>query len=130
MKWRKANMLEAVKLLAYDVLQQENLADICYGTVTETEPIKVMLEQKLELTEPFLVLSQNVTKHYESFYMRKKDSNDVWEHYEIIIEKELKKGERVILMKMTGGQRYVVLDRVGEEMAENEADTRNKNRDE
>ena len=52
-------MLEAVKLLAYDVLQQENLTDICYGTVTETEPLKIVLEQKLELTESFLVLSQN-----------------------------------------------------------------------
>ena len=69
------------------------------------------------------MLSQNVVKHYESFYMRKKNSNGEWEHYEIIIEKELKKGERVILMKMTGGQRYVVLDRVGEEMTENEIDT-------
>ncbi len=114
-------MLEAVKLLAYDVLQQENIADICYGTVTAIEPLKIMLEQKLELTEEFLVLSQNVVKHYESFYMRKKNSNGEWEHYEIIIEKELKKGERV--MKMTGGQRYVVLDRVGEEMTENEIDT-------
>ena len=55
--------------------------------------------------------------------MRKKDSNEEWEHYEIIIEKELKKGERVILMKMTGGQRYVILDRVGEEMEVNETDT-------
>lgn len=116
-------MLEAVKLLAYDVLQQENIADICYGTVTAIEPLKIMLEQKLELTEEFLVLSQNVVKHYESFYMRKKNSNGEWEHYEIIIEKELKKGERVILMKMTGGQRYVVLDRVGEEMTESEIDT-------
>ena len=120
-------MLEAVKLLAYDVLQQENIADICYGTVTAIEPLKIMLEQKLELTEEFLVLSQNVVKHYESFYMRKKNSNGEWEHYEIIIEKELKKGERVILMKMTGGQRYVVLDRVGEEMTENETDTGNTN---
>ena len=69
------------------------------------------------------MLSQNVVKHYESFYMRKKDSNEEWKHYEIIIEKELKKGERVILMKMTGGQRYVILDRVGEEMEVNETDT-------
>ena len=79
-------MLEAVKLLAYDVLQQENIADICYGTVTAIEPLKIMLEQKLELTEEFLVLSQNVVKHYESFYMRKKNSFGEWVLYEIIIE--------------------------------------------
>lgn len=111
-------MLEALKLLAYDVLQQENLADICYGTVTKTEPLKIMLEQKLELTENFLILSRNVTRHYESFLMREKESNDPWQAYEIIAQQELQKGERVILMKMTGGQRYVVLDRVGEEMEE------------
>ena len=116
-------MLEAVKLLAYDVLQQENLTDICYGTVTATEPLKIMLEQKLELSEPFLVLSRNVTKHYETFQMRKKNTNDPWTHYEIIAEKQLEIGERVILIKMTGGQRYVVLDRVGEEMTESETDT-------
>ena len=50
--------------------------------------------------------------------MREKGSNDPWQAYEIIAQQELQKGERVILMKMTGGQRYVVLDRVGEEMEE------------
>ena len=120
-------MLEAVKLLAYDVLQQENLTDICYGTVTETEPLKIVLEQKLELTESFLVLSQNVTKHTINYSMRIKNSDENWVHYEMIVEKQLKKGERVILIKMTGGQRYVVIDRVGEEMTENETDTGNTN---
>jgi len=85
-------MLEAVKLLAYDVLQQENLTDICYGTVTETEPLKIVLEQKLELTESFLVLSQNVTKHTINYSMRRKDSDENWVHYEMIVEKQLKKG--------------------------------------
>jgi hypothetical protein len=120
-------MLEAVKLLAYDVLQQENLTDICYGTVTETEPLKIVLEQKLELTESFLVLSQNVIKHTINYSMRRKDSDENWVQYEMIVEKQLKKGERVILIKMTGGQRYVVIDRVGEEMTENETDTGNTN---
>ena len=120
-------MLEAVKLLAYDVLQQENLTDICYGTVTETEPLKIVLEQKLELTESFLVLSQNVTKHTINYSMRRKNSDENWVYYEMIVEKQLKKGERVILIKMTGGQRYVVIDRVGEEMTENETDTGNTN---
>ena len=120
-------MLEALKLLAYDVLQQENLTDICYGTVTETEPLKIVLEQKLELTESFLVLSQNVIKHTINYSMRRKDSDENWVQYEMIVEKQLKKGERVILIKMTGGQRYVVIDRVGEEMTENETDTGNTN---
>ena len=120
-------MLEAVKLLAYDVLQQENLTDICYGTVTETEPLKIVLEQKLELTESFLVLSQNVIKHTINYSMRRKDSYENWVQYEMILETQLKKGERVILIKMTGGQRYVVIDRVGEEMTENETDTGNTN---
>jgi len=120
-------MLEAVKLLAYDVLQQENLTDICYGTVTETEPLKIVLEQKLELTESFLVLSQNVTKHTINYSMRRKDSDENWVQYEMIVEKQLKKGERVILIKMTGGQRYVVIDRVGKEMTENETDTGDTN---
>ena len=120
-------MLEAVKLLAYDVLKQENLTDICYGTVTETEPLKIVLKQKLELTESFLVLSQNVIKHTINYSMRRKDSDENWVQYEMIVEKQLKKGERVILIKMTGGQRYVVIDRVGEEMTENETDTGNTN---
>ena len=120
-------MLEAVKLLAYDVLQQENLTDICYGTVTETEPLKIVLKQKLELTESFLVLSQNVIKHTINYSMRRKDSDENWVQYEMILENQLKKGERVILIKMTGGQRYVVIDRVGEEMTENETDTGNTN---
>lgn len=105
-------MLEAIKLAALDVLDKESLSDFCYGIVTETNPLKIMLEQKLELSAPFLILSRSVTDYEISGVID--IEGDVRRNYKASVKNHLLSGDNVILLKATGGQQYVVVDRFGE----------------
>ena len=57
-------MLEIIKQLALDAA--ETGADFCIGTVTAAEPLCIRLEEGLELTEEFLVLTENVLEWEET----------------------------------------------------------------
>ena len=48
-------MLEIIKQLALDAAEKG--ADFCVGTVTKAAPLTIRLEEGLELTEAFLVLT-------------------------------------------------------------------------
>ena len=51
-------MLEIIKQLALDAAEKG--ADFCVGTVTKAAPLTIRLEEGLELTEAFLVLTEDV----------------------------------------------------------------------
>ena len=57
-------MLEIIKQLALDAA--ETGADFCLGTVTAAEPLSIRLEEGLELTEPFLVLTETALEWEET----------------------------------------------------------------
>lgn len=78
-------MLEIIKQLALDAAEKG--ADFCVGTVTKAAPLTIRLEEGLELTEAFLVLTEDV----------------------------LQAGEAVALLRADGGQQYLVLGRVRKE---------------
>lgn len=107
-------MLEIMKQLALDAVDKESLADYTIGTVKNVSPLIISQEDGPELTERFLLLSRNVVDHEERGSVRiwTDQEPDHWSEYRFIRENGLKEGEKVILMKASGGQQYVVLDRV------------------
>lgn len=92
------NLLQIIKQSAVEAVAASNPVSIIYGTVSSSKPLEIRIGQKLSLDEDYLILTRNVTKY--------KDNND------LIIDNELKQGEKVILIRSQGGQRYVVLDKV------------------
>ena len=56
-------MLEIIKQLALDAAEKG--ADFCVGTVTKAAPLTIRLEEGLELTEAFLVLTEDVLQAEE-----------------------------------------------------------------
>lgn len=106
-------MLEIIKLAALDALDKNSLADICIGTVTAINPFKIMLEQKLELDERFFILTRNVTDFKVDICLKLEE--ETIRRGKIDIYNQLHVGEKVVLMKASGGQKYVVLDRIGKE---------------
>lgn len=79
-------------------------SDFLYGLVTSTSPLKIKIENNLELTSSFLILTSAVKEKKVRCTCRDGGS-------EIEIVKKLEVGERVILIKGNEGQRYIVLDR-------------------
>ena len=76
--------------------------DVVFGKVVSVSPLKIKVDQKLTLTSAQLVLSGNVTEY-------KVKINDT----EQTIHNNLVVGEEVIMMQVSGGQKYIVIDRIG-----------------
>ena len=112
-----------------------------FGTVESNPPIKIIVDQKLVLTEEYLILTKAVTDHYVDIEVNHYTQSDPlvgtspWNtthshpdagsaeiptthrheykgRKKIMIYNGLLPGEKVILIRLQGGQRYVVLDRI------------------
>lgn len=84
-----STFLKTIKQAAVEAVNAQNPVQICFGTVTKTDPLTVAVDQKISLTEEFLILTKTVT------------------------EDALAADDEVILLRAQGGQKYVVIDRIG-----------------
>ena len=75
-----------IKKIALDAVHASKPATICFGDVTSINPLKVRINQLLELSSPTLIQTSTVVG-------------------------KLAVGDEVILIRQQGGQRYVVLDK-------------------
>lgn len=95
------DLLELIKKIALKAVNAEKPSDFCFGKVVSTSPLKISIDQKLTLTAAQLVLTRNVT----DFTTKLNDS-------EVTIQNALKLGEKVVLLRQKGGQKFLILDRV------------------
>lgn len=125
------NLVELIKKIAKEAVEAGQDSDFCYGTVTSASPLKILVEQKMELTAAQLVLTRNVTNYSTSISISTEspwttenrsggsgDASFASHNHEIkgtktlTINNALKQGEKVVLIRKKGGQEYLVLDRV------------------
>ena len=125
------NLVELIKQAAKEAVDAGQDTDFCYGTVTCASPLKILVEQKMELTAAQLVLTRNVTNYSTSVSISSEipwstenksggtgESSFASHNHSIngtktlTINNALKKGDKVILIRKKGGQEYLVLDRV------------------
>jgi len=78
-----------------------NPVAVMFGTVAKANPLEVNVEQRFTLRGDLLVLTERLTE-----YRTTVDGN------EIIIRRGLQAGDKVLLLRIQGGQQYVVWDRV------------------
>jgi hypothetical protein len=98
-------MLEIIKQLALDAAEKG--ADFCVG------PLTIRLEEGLELTEAFLVLTEDVLQAEETGSIQIEGGS--WRAYRLKRSRALRAGEAVALLRADGGQQYLVLGRVRKE---------------
>ena len=95
------DLLQIIKQAAKDAVEASKPADFSFGKVTNESPLKILVEQKLLLGAAQLVLTRNVTD-YETKIDDKK----------VTVNNALKVGDKVVLLRQKGGQKYLVIDRV------------------
>ena len=100
------NMIQIIKRAALEAVQESNPTNVLFGTVLSTNPMQIKIDQKIVLTKEFLIMSRNVSDYETKMTVNGQDSL-------ITIHNALSTGDEVILLKMQGGQKYVVLDKVG-----------------
>lgn len=122
------DLLKTVKKTAVDAVEASKPTDVMFGTVVSANPIKIQLTQKLTLGSAQLVLSRNVTDHTVSMTVNHTTENESGGSGDssfashshaykgtksFVVHNALKAGEEVVLMRQAGGQKYIVIDRVG-----------------
>ena len=122
------DLLKLIKKTSMEAFDASKPADMVFGKVVSTSPLKIKVDQKLILTSAQLVLSRNVTDYKLSVTMNHStenesggsgDSSFATHKHEIkgtkniTIHNALTINEEVIMMQVSGGQKYIVLDRIG-----------------
>lgn len=137
-------LLNVIKKAAKEAIEESTPSNVMFGTVTSTSPLNINVEQKLNLTSEFLVLTKNVVDYEVNVTMdwntevrslnanhnhstsvsgdcsvtvNQRDINLNHSHgingtKSITIHNALKNGDKVILIRQQGGQKYVVLDKI------------------
>ncbi len=129
-------LLNTIKQAAAGMLNDADLSDVCFGTVTSSSPLQVKVEQKFTIGAANLIVPQHLTSYTvqvtidwetnQDTYTHKHnvegtDSSDDTRTYKLgisgtktmTINNALKSGDSVILVKQLGGQKYLIIDRVG-----------------
>ena len=83
------NLVEMIKQIAAGVYDASAPLEICYGVVQSRSPVKVRRDQKKVLGKEYFVVRYGTTT--QSFEV----------------------GEELILIRMQGGQQWLIFDRTG-----------------
>ncbi|CEO27177.1 DUF2577 domain-containing protein [Paraclostridium sordellii] len=86
-----------IKQGARHAIPENTLTDLVPGEVTNESPLTVLVENRFKIDQDFLVLSP--------FCREFKDKNGS------VLFENLKIGEKVLLLRVSNGQQFYVLDR-------------------
>ena len=122
------DLVRLIKKAAIDAIEARKPVNVCYGKVINANPLKIVVEQKFILEKSQLVLCRNVTEfttnitmnwasesawNYEGNTILLSHSHNIKGRKQITVHNGLVVGEKVILIRQQGGQKYIVLDRIG-----------------
>lgn len=85
-------ILDTIKKAGLGAVEAGNPVAILYGTVKSINPLEVIVDQRFPLTEDFLIVPERIR--------------------ELVPPNELKPGQQLLLLRVQGGNQYVIWDRV------------------
>ncbi len=121
------SLLGVIKKIILEVNESSKPVNVVFGVVKSEKPLKIQVDQKLMLTEKQLVLTRNVTDYKLSMSVDHKTeikggglgADSFAEHTHnyrgtklFVIHNNLKIDEKVLMIRMQTGQKYVVIDRL------------------
>ncbi|UQS85870.1 DUF2577 domain-containing protein (plasmid) [Apilactobacillus apisilvae] len=80
-------------------------ADLVFGTVTSTSPLKIQYTEKIFLTDVFLILGKHVQDHEETMLINGTEKK-------VTIKQALKTDDKVAMFRLDGGQRFYVFEKM------------------
>lgn len=98
-------LIELIKRAALEAVDNKQMADLRYGKVTSTNPLKVQVTNQLTLPKALLVVPKHLTNYDVTITIDGEDKK-------IKIKNALKNGDKVALLRKQGGQSYFILDRI------------------
>lgn len=98
-------LVRLVKKAAVEAVLAGNPMSVCFGTVISSSPLRIMVDQKKTLTDAQLILTNSVRDFSVEITENYTDRKMIRLHF------GLNSGEKVILLRCDGGQKFIVLDR-------------------
>ena len=131
-------LIETVKKAVIKAIDANYPVAVLYGEVIQSNPLQIRVEQKMTLEKAQLILSRNVTEHTIEMTVDHFTEDETQHIYSVIdtytgggnsqptthrhaykgrkkfvAHNGLVKRDKVILLRVQGGQQFVVLDRIG-----------------
>ena len=115
------DLVLSIKKAAMDAVGASKQTGVVFGTVVGTDPIGIQIDHKLILGAGQLILTRNVTNHEcpITLHTQTQPAADNRLHLHmiegtssIVMDNQLLMGEKVVMIQMLGGQKFIVLDRV------------------
>lgn len=120
-------LYEAMKRVVDEFDANKDSTNAYFGTVKTIQPLTIELDNKLTLEESYFVVAQHLTDYKIECEIQTKDIQNFFVEHEgkqqvevqggiqkgeIILKNALKVADRLILLRMEGGQQFIVLDRM------------------
>lgn len=99
-------LVNLIKQVAVNAVKAGKPTEIVFGRVKSASPLQITVDQKMTLGSNQLILTQAVTDYEVS-------AENGEEKLTLTVKNALAAGDEVILIRMQGGQKYIVLDRIG-----------------
>jgi hypothetical protein len=107
-------MIDIIKQASIGAVGAGNPVEITLGEVVSIDKFEVKIEQKLILPKEFFIVPESLTRyeidltHSHSTH-EGSTSNSL---NKVVIREGLKQGDKLLLLRVQGGQKYVILDKV------------------
>ena len=129
-------LLDIMKRASMDAMDNAQMCDLRYGKVVSTNPLKVQVTNLFTIPESLLIVPEHLTDHNVSVTINWNTENHTHSHNisdsytgggsasdnthkhgitgkkTMTIHGALKVGDKVALLRKTGGQSYFILDRI------------------
>lgn len=115
--------VDQVKLIVKNMLHSITLPMLLIGTVSSTEPLRVRINQDIEIDEENIWVTKNVlgwslnVDHQHQYTDAsgagvETKMTDTKPSRQYTLEEPLKPGDKVLLLRNLGGQKYLLIDKV------------------
>lgn len=99
-------MMEVIKRGALEAVEESKPVALMFGTVTRIAPLAINIEQRFTIPADMILLTSNVIDKKTEVRINNGSKDGA------VIYNSLKTGDKVLILRMQGGQKYVVLDRL------------------
>jgi hypothetical protein len=108
-------MLNAIRQAALTAMETAAPVAVLIGTVTKTDPLEVNVDQRFTIDADFLLVPESLTKlELDLGHTHSASGGTTGPALTepVVIRPGLEPGDRVALLRVQGGQKYIILDKV------------------
>ena len=107
-------MIDTIKQASIRAVGASDPVNILFGEVISIKDFKIKVDQKLILDKDFFIIPERLTRYEVDLKHKHSCSDGVTSTslFKLVIREGLKQGDKVLLIRVQGGQQYVILDKV------------------